>query len=146
MPLLRPYGQRNAHLGTVPSKISQNLQNFDFTNCLVAKYLIRRDNSDALKNRNGTPTELAIHAKDCEDCKFGAKELKEVKETERRHKTRMIEFDEDIARMMERLRDKNFPLQKLDQMFLLIIRELEFLRKELKQKIQVDNAKRGLEK
>lgn len=141
MPLLRPYGERNAHLGTSTSKNLQISQNFDFDNCEIAKYLIRRDNSQALKNRNGTPTELAIHAKDCENCKFGSKEL--IKE-KHQHKTRMLEFDDDIVSLMERLRDKSFPSQKLDQMFLLIIKELKWLRKEQAERNRENLAKRGL--
>lgn len=132
VPVLRPYGQRNAHLGTTSTDLSSAVNDiFDFTTCKVAQYIIKKENSKNLKNRNGTPTELAIHAKDCDECKISIRE-KTIEPTNHKYKTKILECDADIIQKLEWWIKKNAPSQRHDQAILLLIQYFEFARKELK--------------
>lgn len=132
VPVLRPYGQRNAHLGTTSTGLPSAANDiFDFTNCKVATYIIKKYESESLKNRNGSPTELAIHAKDCDECKISIRE-KTIEPTNHKYKTKILECDADIIQKLEWWIKKNAPSQRHDQAILLLIQYFEFARKELK--------------
>lgn len=70
MPVLRPYGERNAHLGTAPGRNVNQMENFDFRFCDVAKYIISelQNNEEILRFRNGRPSALYKHAVGCKKC------------------------------------------------------------------------------
>lgn len=70
MPVLRPYGERNAHLGKMSPPSRSATENFDFRFCDVAKFIIEKlqDGAETLRFRNGKPTHLFLHAVDCERC------------------------------------------------------------------------------
>lgn len=104
VPMLRPYGSRNAHLGDSTAPSSKIPLDFHFLNCDVAKYIISK-NGENLKYKNGQPTDLFIHAKDCEKCN-GAR-IPVIEKIESLH---TIEFqNKELLRQFRQWKKNNHP-------------------------------------
>lgn len=127
MPLLRPYGDRNAHLGTSTPEISQKTSFFHFDKCDVALYIISK-NGENLQYRNGVPTELALHSIKCEKCLGRREESKTAQEFI------SVQIHQDLLKDLNAWFKKEFPNQKFDQCLLLMKKEILFWRSEDKRK------------
>lgn len=102
--MLRPYGSRNAHLGVEGQLSSKIPLDFHFLNCSVAQYIISK-NGENLTYRNGKPTELFLHAKDCEKCTARPISIEEKIES-----LYTIEFnDKSLLRRFRQWKQKNHP-------------------------------------
>lgn len=133
MPVLRPYGDRNAHLGKRTHLDYENTKNYEFENCEVAQFILENNpklRPDKIVFKNGTLTELGKHAVNCDKCKSPRLFLLESGNQSSIEMVESVEYTNRILDALDKWRKKNAPTQDLEQCVYLMAKEIEFWRNE----------------